>query len=67
LLGNALLKHVRGNEHAWRNESVAPRLTHVSETDETKNNRGNVRYGDLYPGRVEVINGSGFVNSRRKD
>jgi hypothetical protein len=32
-------------------------------TDEKGKNRGTVRYGDFYEGRVTVIKGSGFVNS----
>jgi hypothetical protein len=30
----------------------------------TQNNRGIVRHGDFYPGRVAVIKGSAFVNSK---
>jgi hypothetical protein len=35
-------------------------------TGETENNRGTVRYGDFYEGRVEVIKSSGFVNSNSR-
>jgi hypothetical protein len=34
-------------------------------TDETEN-RGTVRHGDFYEGRVAVVKGSGFVNSSFK-
>jgi hypothetical protein len=30
----------------------------------TLENKGTVRYGDIYPGRVAVVKGSAFVNSR---
>jgi hypothetical protein len=33
-------------------------------TVRTQQNRGTVRHGDFYPSHVEVIKGSGFVNSR---
>jgi hypothetical protein len=32
-----------------------------------KNGNGTLGGGDFYPGRVEGIKGSGFVNSRRRD
>jgi hypothetical protein len=35
-------------------------------TGETENNRGTLRYGDFYEGHVEVIKGSGFVNSNMR-
>jgi hypothetical protein len=56
----------RGNEHAWRNQSVAPRLTHGLAPDDTETNRGQltVRHGDFYLGSEAVIKGSTFVNSR---
>ncbi|PNF33962.1 hypothetical protein B7P43_G04653 [Cryptotermes secundus] len=34
-------------------------------TDKTENKRETVRHGDFYSGCVEVIKGSGFVNSRQ--
>jgi hypothetical protein len=35
--------------------------------NEPENNRGTVRHYDLYAGRVTIIKGSGFVNSRSRD
>jgi hypothetical protein len=34
-------------------------------TGETVKNRGTVRYGDFYEGRVTVIKGSGFIRERQ--
>jgi hypothetical protein len=36
-------------------------------TDDTENNRGTVRHSDCYENSVEVIEGSGFVNSCSRD
>jgi hypothetical protein len=33
----------------------------------TQGKRGTVRHADFYPGRVEVMNGSTFVNCRDTD
>jgi hypothetical protein len=36
-------------------------------TDETRKNRGIVRYGDLYLGVVENMKGSGFVRKYQSE
>jgi hypothetical protein len=37
---------------------------HISENTFLKNSNGTIVGGDFYSGHVEVIKGSGFVNSR---
>jgi hypothetical protein len=36
-------------------------------TDGTEKNRGTIRHGDFYEGRVTFMKGSGFINSSERD
>jgi hypothetical protein len=67
LLDNGLLKHVSRQRTRLEESKHFPEIgTRFVATDETEQNRGTVRHGDFYPGRVTVKKGSGFVNSSER-
>jgi hypothetical protein len=68
LLDNGLLKHVsRQRTRLDESKRCPDTKTRFVATDETEKNRGTVRYGDFYEGRVTLIRGSEFVNSSERD